>query len=338
MMIASEIKPGHKSDGRSTLLITGANGFVGSNLYRLLQRDFRLLGLVRKPAEHPETPSTGNPPGWPPGALFSWDELDSLPPAGAVIHLAGLAHDTEGVADEQDYRRVNVDLTRRIFDHFLASEAHTFIFFSSVQAVAGELPPGAVLTEGHVPHPRSVYGRSKLQAEDYLLQPRSEYPGKRILILRPAMIHGPGNKGNLNLLYHMLRRDAPWPLAAFSNKRSFAGIDNVAFAVKQLLEQPVPSGIYNLADDEAVSTNELVMLISESVDRRPRYWRVPKWMVRLLARCGDVLPLPLNSHRLRKLTGSYVVSNENLKKALGVERMPVSAVEGLQRTLQSFRD
>jgi nucleoside-diphosphate-sugar epimerase len=317
----------HPQQDKPTVLITGASGFVGSNLIRLLHRDFRVVGLGRESLASPE----------------------SFPPADAVVHLAGLAHDTEGAADEQAYREVNVELTRRIFDLFLASDAKTFIFFSSVQAVASELPPGAVLTEGHIPHPRSVYGRSKLEAEEYLLQPRSDYPGKRILILRPAMIHGPGNKGNLNLLYQMmqrnvpwplalLQREMPWPLAAFSNKRSFAGIDNVAFAVKGLLEKPVPSGIYNLADDEPISTNEIVRMITESLGRQPRYWKVPKWMVRLLARVGDVLPLPLNSHRLRKLTESYVVSNENLKKALGVERMPVSAVDGLKRALQSFRE
>lgn len=355
-MILSESKPGRKADGRPSVLITGANGFVGSNLLWLLHRDFRLVGLVRQSAASPESlpsmspqrPPAGTLPGWPEAAaqvpqwpetaLFQWDELHHLPPADAVVHLAGLAHDTEGAADEQAYRDVNVELTRRIFDLFLASDAQTFIFFSSVQAVASDLPPGAVLTEGHIPHPRSVYGRSKLEAEDYLLQPRSDYPGKRILILRPAMIHGPGNKGNLNLLYQMLQRDMPWPLAAFSNKRSFAGIDNVAFAVKELLEKPLPSGVYNLADDEPISTNELVRLITESLGRQPRYWKVPKWMVRLLARVGDVLPLPLNSHRLRKLTESYVVSNENLKKALGVEKMPVSAVDGLIRTLKSFRE
>ena len=317
----------HPQQDKPTVLITGASGFVGSNLIRLLHRDFRLVGLGRESVASPE----------------------SFPPADAVIHLAGLAHDTEGAADEQAYREVNVELTRRIFDLFLASDAKTFIFFSSVQAVASELPAGAALTEGHIPHPRSVYGRSKLEAEDYLLQPRSDYPGKRILILRPAMIHGPQNKGNLNLLYQMLQRNVPWPLAlmqrempwplaAFNNQRSFAGIDNVAFAVKGLLEKPVPSGIYNLADDEPISTNELVSLITESLGRQPRYWKVPKWMVRLLARVGDVLPLPLNSHRLRKLTESYVVSNENLKRALGVERMPVSAVDGLTQALQSFRE
>jgi nucleoside-diphosphate-sugar epimerase/LPS sulfotransferase NodH len=302
----------------STVLVTGASGYVGSSLCRLLQDDFRFVGLSRRPV----------------GGLHSYAQLDRLPPVDAVIHLAGLAHDVTGYATEQVYREANVELTKRIFDYFLRSDADTFIFFSSVQAVAEELPHGAVLTEAFPARPRSVYGRSKREAEEYILQPLSEYPGKRVVILRPAMIYGPGNKGNMNLLVDLLKRRWPWPLGAFENTRSFVSIDNVAFAVKGILTGPVPSGIYNLADDQALATNELIRLIAQALGYKPRVWKVPPMLVRAAARTGDFLPLPLNSQRLRKLTGSFVVSNKKLKAALGLEHMPSALPASLMQALE----
>jgi len=303
---------------RPAVLLTGASGYVGSSLWGLLQDDFRFAGLSRRPV----------------GDMISYAELDHLPPVDAVIHLAGMAHDVSGYASEQTYREANVDLTRRIFDDFLRSEARTFIFFSSVLAAADELPHGAVLTEAHPARPQSVYGRSKREAEEYLLQPLTEHPDKRVIILRPAMIYGPGNKGNMNLLVDLVKRRWPWPLGAFDNRRSFASIQNVAFAVKGILTGPVPSGIYHLADDEALSTNELVRLIAKSLGHKPWIWKLPRPLIRLAARLGDFLPLPLNSQRLRKLTGSFVVSNDKLKAALETEHMPASIRQAMLQTLE----
>ena len=151
------------------------------------------------------------------------------------------------------------------------------------------------------------------------------------------MIHGPGNKGNLNLLYNMVRKGIPWPLGAFENRRTFTSIENICFAVNGVLTKDVPSGIYNMGDDEALSTNELIEEICRSLGRKAHIWRLPKGLMSGAAKVGDLLHLPLNSERLRKLTESYVSSNEKIKRALGVERMPVSAREGLARTLEAFR-
>ena len=91
------------------------------------------------------------------------------------------------------------------------------------------------------------------------------------------MIHGPGNKGNLNLLYKLVSNNIPWPLGAFENKRSFCSIDNLMFIIKEIIErEDIPSGIYNVADDQPLSTNELIMLIAESKDRSPKIWNILK--------------------------------------------------------------
>jgi len=150
------------------------------------------------------------------------------------------------------------------------------------------------------------------------------------------MIHGPGNKGNLNLLYGMVRKGIPWPLGAFENRRSFASIGNVCTVVEGLLAGDAEPGVYQVADDEPLSTNELIGLMSETMGRKTRIWRLPAGLIRAAARAGDHLRLPLNSERLKKLTESYMVSNDKLKAALGWKRMPVSAREGMRKTLRSF--
>ena len=152
------------------------------------------------------------------------------------------------------------------------------------------------------------------------------------------MIHGPGNKGNLNLLYNVVSRGIPWPLGAYENLRSFCSIDNISFVVEQLIiKKGIESGIYHVGDDEPISTNELIGLIGESVGKRSHIWRLPKALMGAAASVGGVLHLPLNKDRLHKLTENYVVSNDKIKRALGIERMPVSAKEGMKKTLESFR-
>jgi len=191
------------------------------------------------------------------------------------------------------------------------------------------------LTEEYTPNPVTHYGKSKLLAEEYILS--KEIPqGKRLYILRPCMIHGPGNKGNLNLLYKIVKRGFPWPLGAFDNKRSFCGIDNLCFVINELIQNDqIPSGVYNVADDEALSTNELIRLLAESQGKKPFIINIPKLLVKTLSKIGDVIRLPLNTERLSKLTESYIVSNQKLKNAIN-KPLPVPAKEGLLKTFNSF--
>jgi nucleoside-diphosphate-sugar epimerase len=152
------------------------------------------------------------------------------------------------------------------------------------------------------------------------------------------MIHGPGNKGNLNLLYKLVSKNIPWPLGAFENKRSFCSIDNLMFIFKELIErEDIPSGIYNVADDEPLSTNELIRLIAQSQNRSPNLWNISKKFIQGVAAMGDKLRLLLNTERLHKLTSSYVVSNAKINAAIG-KPLPVSSREGLLKTFKSFNN
>jgi nucleoside-diphosphate-sugar epimerase len=150
------------------------------------------------------------------------------------------------------------------------------------------------------------------------------------------MIHGPGNKGNLNLLFKLVSRGLPWPLAAFNNSRSFCSIDNLCFVIKEIVEREnFPSGIYNVADDQPLSTNELIRYIAGSQSRHPHFLYLPVSFIRWIARLGDWIHLPLNTERLNKLTQSYVVGSGKLKKVIG-KPFPITAEEGLLKTLHSF--
>ena len=307
------------------ILITGVHGFVGSNLVAYLAPANEIYGLDIVAPEKEGVVKT-----------FSWEDLDAgrVPEVDAIIHLAGKAHDTKNQAAAEVYFKVNTGLTQKIYDYFLTSPtARKFVFFSTAKAAANKVD--GILTEDVVPKPVGPYGESKIKAEEYIL---SKMPvGKQVYIFRPCMIHGPGNKGNLNLLYSVVRKGIPWPLGAFENRRTFTSVENICFAVNGVLTKDVPTGIYNMGDDEALSTNELIEEICASLGKKAHIWRLPKGMMTGMARVGGWLHLPLDPERLRKLTENYVSSNAKIKAALGVERMPVDAREGLKVTLESFK-
>lgn len=332
------------------ILITGVHGFVGSNLVEYLAPGNEIYGLDIIAPEKEGVVKT-----------YSWDDLDkdAVPDVDAIIHLAGKAHDTKNKATADVYFKVNRDLTIKVFDYFCAHpKCRKFVFFSTAKSAADRVD--GILTEDVVPAPVGPYGESKIAAENYILNKFKELNGLRSLredpldpleqlehlkptskdvyIFRPCMIHGPGNKGNLNLLYNAVRKGLPWPLGAFENKRTFTSVENVCFAVNGVLIKNVESGIYNIGDDEPLSTNELIEEICSSLGQKARIWKLPKGLMNGVAKVGGWLHLPLNPLRLRKLTENYISSNHKIKAALGVERMPVDARTGLKRTLEAFRE
>jgi len=295
------------------IIITGTSGFVGRNLQNYLEPNFDLSILSSRYSPNQAFEISGD----------------------ALIHLAGKAHDLKKVARPQEYYEANFELTKQLFNSFLFSNASVFIFMSTVKAVADKFE--GVLTEDTIPNPKTHYGISKLQAENYILDQKLP-EGKRVYILRPCMIHGPGNKGNLNLLYTLVKKGFPWPLGAFENQRSFLSIENLCFVIQELLNRnDITSGIYNVADEHSISTNQLIKLLSKSQNRQPKILSFPKKMISFLAKIGDILYLPLNTERLQKLTESYVVSNNKIINEMR-KPFPISAEAGLKITFNSFRN
>ena len=315
------------------ILITGVHGFVGSNLVKSLSKEHIIYGLdIISPIKDGVR------------FTFGWDYLDmkedEIPAVDAIIHLAGKAHDTKNQTEAETYFIINRDLTIKIFDFFCVHpNIKKFVFFSTAKAAADKVD--GILTEDVVPSPVGPYGESKIAAEQYILNTMKnrpdEFKDRSVYIFRPCMIHGPGNKGNLNLLYNVVRKGIPWPLGAFENRRTFTSVENICFAVNGVLTKDVPTGIYNMGDDEALSTNELIEEICKSLGKKPHIWKLSKVMMTRFAKLGGLLHLPLNPERLRKLTESYISSNAKIKKALGVDKMPVDAHEGLKVTLENFK-
>lgn len=277
--------------------MTGSYGFVGTNLIETFSGEHEIIRWAAK-------------------------SDDDFSDCDTVIHLAGKAHDTKNVTQEKEYFKANTELTEKIFNNFLRSKAKKFIFFSSIKAQDNDTP----------------YARSKKAAEDYIMNeiPRQAWNDKKVYILRPCMIHGKGVKGNLPLLFKYVKKGWPWPLGAFENKRSYLSVGNVCYVVNELLKKDIESGIYNLSDDEPISTNELTKLISRSLGLEIKILAIPKGIVRFVARIGDIINLPLNTERLNKLTSDNIVDNSEIKIALGISQMPVKAVDGMKTTIREM--
>ncbi|WP_405210510.1 NAD-dependent epimerase/dehydratase family protein [Dokdonia sp. Asnod2-E02] len=303
------------------LIISGSSGFVGQNLVPYLEtKNWNVIPLSRRQKS---------------SISLDYNNLtvNDFSSSYAFIHLAGKAHDLKKTSNDKEYYEVNTELTKRLFDLFLESDAKVFIYFSSVKAVADEVE--GVLTENHPYEPGTVYGKSKALAEQYLLN--KELPSnKKLYILRPCMIHGPGNKGNLNLLYKVVYKGIPYPLGAFDNKRSFVSINTITQVIDKLLNRLPDSNVFNLADDYAISTNDLIRVIALAINRKPKVLSVNNSLVIFIAGLGTSLRLPFNKERLQKLTESYEVSNNKIKDVLKIDKH-FDTRTGLTATIKSFK-
>ncbi|RYU94354.1 NAD-dependent epimerase/dehydratase family protein [Emticicia agri] len=295
-----------------TILITGASGFVGKNFIKAFSSKFliKVISLRKMPVDN-----------------INLQGID------VIIHLAGKAHDLKKNSKPSEYYEVNTELTKKIYDKFLESNASTFITLSSVKAAADKIL--VPLTEETIPEPETHYGKSKLLAEKYIFSRPLSYD-KQVYVLRPCIIHGEGNKGNLNLLYQLVKRGFPYPLGSFENKRSFLSIENLNFIFEQLINRKdIPSGIYNVSDENPLSTNKLIYIMGKSLNKKIKIFYINPSIIKYIAKIGNILHLPLNEERLQKMTENYIVDNTKILNALK-HSLPVSSEEGLKRTFQTF--
>lgn len=293
--------------------ILGATGFIGKSL----------LGQI------PDSQGV---------SLRNADWQKQLSDAKVWINLIGKAHDHKGTATYQDFHFANVELIQQIFNEFIKSDVELMIHISSIAALE-EFSADTPLEENHTCRPHSHYGKTKRQAEEWLLSQKIPND-KKLVILRPPMVHGAGDKGNLGLLYKLISKGIPYPLASFENNRSFISVDNFVYLIKTIIEkhQNLDNGIYHIADDEPISTNELIEIIKKVEQKNTMNLSLPKFFVKAVARLGDFLPIPLNSVRLSKMTSNLLVSTKKIKTALGIEKLPLTAEQGLEKTIKSFRN
>ena len=279
------------------IYMTGASGFIGTNLTRILAPGRDVVTIGRDAS----------------GDLVLPDDLDA---GSTVIHLGALVHRPETPAEA--YRHANLTQTQRIFDLFLSSRADTFIYMSSA-SVYGTYYRSTPFKEEDAGTPDTPYGHSKLAAEEYIMSHLPANGTKRVYILRPAMVYGPGDKGNPALMRKLARRGVIWPFGAVSNRRSFCSVDFLAEVTRRLIEERPAGNVFNLASPTPLSTNELFKIISEQEGHRPHIVSVPMPLLRAISRIGDRLRcLPLDTQRLSKLADDYILDTSKLSTALDI--------------------
>lgn len=293
--------------------ILGSSGFVGQHLLKSLSSSDGIS--VRNP---------------------NWEK--GIVDGDILINLVGKAHDHDGTAKEEDYYYANVEKLKEIFSAFLTSNAKMLIHFSSIAAIE-EFEADELLNEDSSSNAVSWYGKSKFLAEKWLLEQRIPVD-KKVVIIRPPMIHGPGDKGNLGLFYKFISKGLPYPLSSFNNKRSFIFINNLVFFIKEIINKStvIAGGIYHVADNEPISTSEIVKVIEASIGKNNVKVDFPKFLIQWLAKVGDIIPIPFNTKRLRKLTSNLLVSNSKIKSSLNITSIPFSAIDGLKITIDSFKE
>lgn len=326
---------GHSERPDRLVVVTGATGFVGRHLVRTLsERGNRVRGISRT------LPAVGRPP-------VEWRRIadvtdresvrSALEDAAAVVHLASRVH----VMKEKEpdplraFRETNVEGTRVVLEESVRAGADTFLFMSSVKAVAEESQ--RPLTEKVEPEPEDPYGVSKLEAEELALDLGAG--DLRVLVLRPPLVYGPGMKGNLLRLFHAVGRGIPLPIGGIENRRSLVYTGNLVAAIGSLLEHRTARGRFFVSDGRDLSTPELVEEIARAMSRKARLWSVPPSLIEAGVWVGHAVsaipgvpdPAPLH----RRLTGSLQVSSERLRREAGYNP-PYELVEGLKRTAEWF--
>lgn len=310
------------------VVVTGATGFLGQRLCAMLAaRGVSVCALVRHPMASSETSVE----------QVRFTGLDDAPAlraacegAGALVHLAARVH---VMRDEPDadarFGAVNVEGTRAVLEAARLAGVGHVVVVSSVKAV-GESNDMS-WTESVTPAPVDAYGRSKLAAERLALEFGGAH-GIAVSVLRLPLVYGPSASANVVRLLALVRRGWPLPLGAVRNRRSMVYRDNAIAAMIALLEAGAgASGTFFVSDASDLSTPSLIRTIAHAIGRPARLLSVPVALLRALGRIGDVIPFPLSSAEVARLTGSLTVATDRLRTVTGFEP-PVSVEEGWRRT------
>jgi nucleoside-diphosphate-sugar epimerase len=315
-----------------TILITGATGFIGGHLIGLLQQQsWRLVAAVRnKRTQLPASVKSIEIGEMTP--VTDWSK--ALVGVDIVIHLAARAHILNDTATDPaaEFMRVNAQSTTNLAQQAIAAGVQQFVFMSTIGAVASMSE--SVLTENSVCQPDTPYGRSKLAAEQALIDVATG-TGMSWTIFRPTLVYGPGNPGNMERLIKLIKLGLPLPFAGIENQRSLLFVGNLVDAISTSLAHPEAQGrTFTIGDEPALSTPALVKSIARSLNLNCSLFAIPTHWFRLAGQLGDSLqrlthrPLPVNSRLINSLAGSLAVDNEYLKTTLDW-KPPFSMAQGL---------
>jgi len=278
------------------ILVTGAAGFVGRHLIpALIASGHHVRAALRDgaPPANVEEFRHGDLAG-----EVDWDR--AVANVDAVVHLAGLAHATDALADER-YDRINRDATAKLAQSATRAGLQRFVFVSSIRAQTGPVADH-VLNESDVARPTDAYGRSKLAAEGLVLA-----SGVPAVVLRPVLVYGRGVKGNMATLLRLAKLPVPLPLRGLHNRRSLLSVQNLASAIEHALSAQACIGqTYVVADPVAVTIPEIIAALRAGLHRPSRLVRFPAALLRAMVR------IALGAHAWDRVAGQLVVEPRKL--------------------------
>jgi len=313
-----------------TVLVTGANGFVGRPLCRrLLDLGHGVGGATRPNALLPE----GVAPRPVAGLSPTTDWAAALAGMTAVVHLAARVHVMHDRSHDPlaEFRATNVAGTLRLAEQAAAAGVRHLVFMSSIKANGEEtsgIPFGPETAA-----PVDPYGISKLEAEHGLADIAAR-TGLAVTVLRPPLVYGPGVKGNFRALIGWVDRGIPLPLGCVANRRSLIGLGNLVDAVRACLDSPPAPGslhTFTLCDAETVSTAQLIRHLAAALGRPARLLPVPVRVLKLAGR------LTGGTAAIQRLTGSLEVDLGAIAAAIGWVP-PDSLEDGIAATARWWRN
>jgi nucleoside-diphosphate-sugar epimerase len=255
------------------IVVTGSDGFVGKAMTEMLASEGHVVVPLEKKRlllgeRHISCPEIEN----------------AMRDSQAVIHLAARAHITSErhVDPLSEFRRVNVDGALSVAEMAARAGVARFVFVSSI-GVLGNTSGARIFTEDDTPSPAEAYAVSKWEAEQALRALYANSP-LQLVIVRPPLAYGPRVKGNFLRLLRLVAGPMPLPFGAIENCRSYVGIGNLCALLAACALHPSAAGhTFHVADEESVSTPELVRMISGAMGKRSRMFRCPPSCLRAAA-------------------------------------------------------
>ena len=316
------------------VLVTGANGFVGTAVCRaLLERGQMVRAAVRGDAArkglHAVFPGLHCTSVGEITPETEWTE--AVAGCAGIVHLAARVHVMNDIATDplSEFRRVNRDATRRLVESAARAGVRRIVFVSTIK-VNGEASTGSGFTEDDPPAPDDPYAVSKWEAEQAIAEVASA-SGMEYVILRPPLMYGPGVGANFLRVLRAVDRGDPVALGSVRNRRSLLYVGNLADVIVACLEHPAAAGrTYLVSDGEDVSTPELFRRVGAALKRPARLVNVPVLVLRLgasiLGRGAEV----------SRVTGDLVVDASAIRRELGWQPR-YTMQEGLEETVRWYR-
>lgn len=313
----------------TSILVTGANGFVGRALCdEAVSQGFHVRGATRTVchlAGGAENVVVGMCDG-------KTDWMAALDGIDVVIHLAARVHVMKDVATDPlaEFLKVNMQGTANLACQAAAAGVKRLVYVSSIKVNGEHTTETQPFSESDKPNSQDAYGISKWRAEQELQRVAQE-SGLEVVIVRPPLVYGPGVKGNFIRLLAAVDKGIPLPLASVRNKRSLIYLGNLADALIVCASHPAAAGnTYLVCDGEDISISDLVRQMAISLGRPARLFPMPVGLLRGLGRLFGKL------ESVERIVGSLRVNDDLIRKELGWKPR-FTLRQGMQATARWYK-